>query len=183
VDSEPEQEYATFQLRVRGRIAQGMVELAVQKSPPSGLVGGGHNLVRWVVYPVLAQLDKWITSSNRAFLPGISGELYVLHMAMLPLQRCCTLSSQPGEANGPPIALQQFPGVPNDNKPLIPQLCVAIISMARMIYKKHMTSQNIVRHLLTLFSRIVSLCLKDTLNIAPMGKKFLVEVVEMTSFL
>lgn len=144
MDTDAETEHVTFPLRVRGRIAQSMVQLAVQKasaSGPSGLVAGGHNLVRWVVFPVLAQLDRWITSSNRAFLPGIAGELYILHMAMLPLQQCCTLGSQPGECLGPPIALQQFPGVVEDSKPLVPQLCNAIVGMSRALYKKHMMSQ------------------------------------------
>jgi hypothetical protein len=87
-DTDLDSEYATFELRIRGRIAQGVVQLAVEKASSSrgagsvfsflgaflygnslrrpnqtrGLVQGGHNLVRWVVYPILAQLDRWITS-------------------------------------------------------------------------------------------------------------------------
>lgn len=78
-DTDAECEHATLALRLRGRLAQGFVQLAVEKpsssGAPGGLVAGGHNLVRWVVYPLLAQLDKWIASGNRAFLNGISGEL------------------------------------------------------------------------------------------------------------
>ncbi len=60
--------------------------------------------------------------------------------ALLPLQQCCSLMSTPGECQvepallpsprshaalqGPPIGLSQFPGVPNEDKPLIPELCM-----------------------------------------------------------
>jgi hypothetical protein len=78
-DTDSDCEHATLALQLRGRLAQGFVQLAVEKQSsggsPGGLVAGGHNLVRWVVYPLLAQLDKWIASGNRAFLNGISGEL------------------------------------------------------------------------------------------------------------
>ncbi len=185
-DTDAECEHATLALRLRGRLAQGFVQLAVEKGSnngPGGLVAGGHNLVRWVVYPLLAQLDKWIGSGNRAFLNGISGELYVLHMAMLPLQYCCSLASVPGEAKGPPITMAQFPGVPPTDKPLLPELCFAIIAMTRSINKKHMTSPNIVRHLLKLFERITLVCLRDITQIPDMGKKLLAHVVELTSVL
>jgi hypothetical protein len=72
------------------------------------------------VYPILAQLDRWIASGNRAFLCGLAGEvrgvcvcvcvcvsacvcvcclsayspppqLYVLHMVSLPLVAIYTL--------------------------------------------------------------------------------------------
>ena len=184
-DTDGEQEYATLALRLRGRLAQGFVQLAVERASsagPGGLVRGGHNLIRWVLYPVLSRLDKWIETGNRAFLCGLSGELYILHMAMLPLQSTCSLSSHPGECKGPAISID-FPGVPKTDKPIIPELCFAILSMTRSIYKKHMTSPNIVRHILKLFERVVHMTLKDVTSIPQPGKKFLADVVEMTSLL
>ncbi len=185
-DTDTDSEHATLALRLRGRLAQGFVQLAVEKGSNTqhgGLVAGGHNLVRWVVYPLLAQLDKWIATGNRAFLNGISGELYVLQMAMLPLQTCCSLASVPGEAKGPPVTMAQFPGVPPTDKPLLPELCFAIIAMTRSINRKHMTTPNIVRHLLKLFERITAVCLRDITQIPDMGKKLLAFVVELTSLL
>ena len=190
LDTDQEVEHATLPLRLRGRLAQGFVQLAVQKQPPvaeggvaGGLVQGGHNLVRWVVYPVLSQLDAWITVGNRAFLNGIAGELYILHMAMLPLQMTCSLTSMPGECQGPAITMATFPGVPASDKPLIPELCFAIMSMTRSINSKHMTSPNIVRHVLRLFERVTIICLRDIAQIPPVGKKLLADVVELTSIL
>jgi hypothetical protein len=186
-DTDSDSEHATLALRLRGRLAQGFVQLAVEKGsnaqPGGGLVAGGQNLVRWVVYPLLAQLEKWIATGNRAFLNGISGELYVLQMAMLPLQQCCSLASVPGEAKGPPVTMTQFPGVTPTDKALLPELCFAIIAMTRSINRKHMTTPNIVRHLLKLFERITAVCLRDVTQIPDMGKKLLAFVVELTSLL
>ncbi len=108
---------------------------------------------------------------------------YVLHMAMLPLQNCCGLDARPGECPGPPITLQQFPGVPPSEKPLLHELCFAVVAMTRSLQKKHMTTPNIVRHLLKLFERVTAVCLRDITQIPQLGKKLLANVVELTSTL
>jgi hypothetical protein len=120
---------------------------------------------------------------NTFLLLNTKNNRYVLHMAMIPLQNCCSLDSRPGECPGPPITMQQFPGVPVSDKPLLPELCFAVVAMTRSLQKKHMTTPNIVRHLLKLFERVTAVCLRDITQIPPMGKKLLANVVELTSTL
>lgn len=104
-------------------------------------------------------------------------------MALVPLQQCCGLDSRPGECPGPPVTLQQFPGVPPSDKPLVLELCSAVVAMTRSLHKKHMTTPNIVRHLLKLFERVTAVCLRDITNVSQEGKRLLAIVVELTSTL